>query len=328
MTFQSRSSFYSGTRVLVTGATGFIGRWVARALSRQGAQLYAVVRKRSSAQEIFERFEIDAIPIEADLRDANQTLDLLTTIQPEITFNLAGYGVDRKECDEMMAYQINAQLGFRMCQVLNSMSPSLGHGQSFVHVGSALEYGRTDGNLTEDSETHPTTLYGKSKLLGTELIVQSCKAYGVRGLIARLFTVYGPGEHEGRLLPTLLRAANTNEPIPLTTGEQMRDFVYVEDVAEGLLQLGAADSELGEIVNLATGHLTSVRKFVETAAEVLQISPDRLQFGALPPLREEMHHAPVSTERLARLTDWSPATGIGEGIRQTHEFEEHVYAHS
>jgi nucleoside-diphosphate-sugar epimerase len=103
----------------------------------------------------------------------------------------------------------------------------------------------------------------------------------------------------------------------LTSGEQKRDFIYVEDVSEALVRLGIAPAAPGDIVNLATGCLTSVRDFVETAARILKIPEDQLRFGELPPLPEEMHHSEVTTERLRRLTGWAPSTMIEEGIRKT-----------
>ncbi|MDH3446350.1 MAG: NAD-dependent epimerase/dehydratase family protein, partial [Deltaproteobacteria bacterium] len=105
--------------------------------------------------------------------------------------------------------------------------------------------------------------------------------------------------------------------LQLTSGQQKRDFIYIEDVAEGLLRLGVASAATGDIVNLATGHLTSVRKFAETAANILYIPRDRLKFGEMPPLTEEMHHDQVTTKRLTRLTEWFPPTWIAEGIRKT-----------
>jgi nucleoside-diphosphate-sugar epimerase len=94
----------------------------------------------------------------------------------------------------------------------------------------------------------------------------------------------------------------------------------VEDVAEGLLRLGLSEAMPGEVVNLATGKLTSVRAFAETAADVLQISAQRLHFGALPTRSAEMAHAPVAIGRLRELVDWTPPTEIKQGIRRTVEF--------
>jgi len=317
---------YYGTRVLVLGATGFIGRWVARALSAQRAKLYLTVRDAAAAESIFDRYEINGTPLVIDLRDFAAVREMITTVQPDITFNLAAYGVDRKETDETTAYQINAQLVYSICQVLCALNPSAWRGQSFIHVGSALEYGLIGGNLREDSPTLPTTLYGRSKLVGTQLFVQSCRAYGVRGVTARLFTVYGPGENDDRLVPALIRLSRTDTPLDLTAGDQKRDFIYVEDVAEALLRLGLANAEWGEIVNVATGKLTDVRRFVETAACVMGVPANRLNFGVLPYLMEEMHHSRVPIDKLQNLTGWSPLIDIETGFRKTLEFSEREHA--
>src|SRR5262249_10879150 len=149
---------------------------------------------------------------------------------------------------------------------------------------------------------------------------QACKVQGLKGVTARLFTVYGPGEHQGRLLPSLLESARTGMPLQLTAGPQRRDFTYVEDVAEGLLRLGLVVAQPGAIVNLPTGQLTSVRCFVEQAASLLHISPDQLHFGALPTRLEEMVHSEVTHERLRRLIAWMPPTDIMTGVRRTVDF--------
>jgi nucleoside-diphosphate-sugar epimerase len=142
----------------------------------------------------------------------------------------------------------------------------------------------------------------------------------MKGLTARLFTVYGPGEHEGRLLPSLLETAKTGKPLRLTAGQQRRDFTYVEDAADGLLRLGLSASEPGEVVNLATGTLNSVRAFAGIAADELEIPPDKLQFGAIPVRGEEMKHSEVSVKRLLLLTSWIPPTTITQGIQKTVSF--------
>ena len=91
-------------------------------------------------------------------------------------------------------------------------------------------------------------------------------------------------------------------------------------MAEGLLRLALAAPDPGDVVNLATGTLTPVRGFVETAARVMGIPGERLRFGALPTRGEEMAHDPVRIERLRRLTGWSPAIGIEDGIARAAAF--------
>jgi nucleoside-diphosphate-sugar epimerase len=119
------------------------------------------------------------------------------------------------------------------------------------------------------------------------------------------------------LLPSLIEAARSSQPIELTAGTQLRDFTYVEDVADGLLRLGLAQTEPGSIVNLATGRLTTVRSFAETAGGILGMPMENLKFGAIPTRVEEMRHDRVSVERFRQIIGTVPSTGIEEGIRRT-----------
>jgi nucleoside-diphosphate-sugar epimerase len=156
-----------------------------------------------------------------------------------------------------------------------------------------------------------------SKLAGTNELARRCVTHGLKGVTGRLFSVYGPGEAPARLLPTLIDAAGDDRPIALTQGLHSRDFVYVEDAAQGLLRLAVSSPSQGEVVNVATGKLTSVRTFVETAAEIVGIDDERLRFGALPTRAEEMAHLPVNVERLGTLTGWLPPTTIASGVMRS-----------
>ena len=307
---------YAGVKVVVLGAAGFIGRSVARALFVCGAEVVLVVRDATAAAALFRDLGIVGRVVACDLEQVVTVRDLIRREEPRIVFNLAGYGVDPAERDETRAYGLNAALVGAVCDALPPLAPGWS-GERVVHAGSALEYGNAGGSLVESTTPRPTTLYGQSKLEGTRLLQQRCVAAGLRGVCARLFTVYGPGELPGRLLPTLIAASRTAEPVLLSAGLQRRDFTYVEDAASGLLRLGVAHVEPGAVVNLATGSLMTVRSFAATAATVLGIAADRLRFGALPTRPEEMHHDAVNVQRLERLTDWRPRVMPPDGIRRT-----------
>ena len=303
---------YRGARVVVLGATGFIGRWVTRALADRGAVVHATARDPAAAPD-----DGSARVHELDVTDADAVRELLGSIRPAVAFNLCGYGVDPSERDETLAAAVNERAVRTIAEALADVADSGWRGQQLVHVGSALEYGEATGDLDEGTVPMATTLYGRTKLAGTLALADAAKRRGLRAVTARLFTVYGAGEHAGRLLPSLIAAREGAEPLPLTSGTQRRDFTYVEDVAEGLLRLGVSNAEAGAVVNLATGRLTSVREFVERAASVLGIAPARLRFGALRTRAEEMHHDPPSLSRLRSLTGWVPACGVEEGVGRT-----------
>ena len=178
-----------------------------------------------------------------DLSDDDRIYSLFEKIRPVVTFNLAGYGVDKTERDPETAYQINSELVSKICMAHYRIRDLNWKGQDVVHTGSALEYGNIGGDLNEASNTVPT-IYGRSKFSGTRNLENFCTQYRLKGITARLFTVYGPGEHQGRLLPSLLETARTGECLKLTAGLHKRDFVYVEDIAEGLLGIALTRARL------------------------------------------------------------------------------------
>lgn len=307
---------YAGRRAVVLGASGFIGRWTARLLHDCGAHVVAVGRDGAAVEHALggARSGIEVVVQDFVGTDPQSWLG---DLEPDVVFNLVGYGVDRTERDAALSRRLNhefvAQLTHAVAALGNAHWPHV----RLVHTGSALEYGSTGGVLREDSPTAASTEYGKTKLAGSMALVQTARATGCRALVARLFTVYGPGEHAGRLLPSVLSALGSSGPVPMSDGLQQRDFAYVEDVAEGMVRLTVSNAEPGAIVNLASGVMQTVRHFVAAAAAVCGISRDRFNFGAIPRREEEMRQTGVSVERLTSLAGWRPSEDIASGVRRT-----------
>lgn len=301
----------------MTGATGFIGQRVVRALVQAGCDVVATGRNAEQLAAVQRTYGVRGAV--CDLGRDDEIVQLITGTRPDVTFNLAGYGVARTERDAATAAHMNSEMPGTLARIVESLPATTWSGQRLIHAGSALEYGSAGGNLTERGPALPSTLYGRTKLDGSRRVAAICERTGLRALTARLFTVYGPGERPERLLPSLIRAAKETGPVALTEGRQCRDFTFVDEVAEGLLRLASADAVPGEVVNVATGELTSVRAFTERAASVLGLASDRLQFGALPTRADEIAHDAVSIRRLRELTDWSPVLSIEAGVDRTHD---------
>lgn len=308
--------------ILVLGATGFIGGWMVRELRRRGARLHLAVRDLDAARRLLSIDTPDRFFHEVDLERKGSAAEMIRRLRPRVVFNLAGYGVDRAERDPSRAQRMNTGLPEELALAvadLGSWAKLAPDMPALIHVGSALEYGEIGGDLAEDSTPAPATLYGRTKLEGTLAVKRVCSVRASRGLTARLFSVFGPGEHPGRLLPTLIRSIETTGRIALTTGTQQRDFCYVEDVAESLANLACAEALPGEIVNVASGRLTSVRQFVEATASLASIDPARLDFGSVPLREEEMCHEPVRVQRLRELIGRVPSFDLHQGIARSLE---------
>ncbi len=297
---------------LVLGATGFIGRWVVRELLGRGTPVVGVIRSPRRCRDVFGGWPTTPEFVTVDLGRAGSGRDVIGDLRPSVVFNLAGYGVDREERDERLAERLNAEL---VRELADACAPSgAATGTRLIHAGSALEYGTAGGLLSEQTTPEPTTLYGRTKLAGTLAITDAARKSGLKGVTARLFTVFGDGEHPGRLFPSLVDAAETGAAVSLTDGEQRRDFAWAGDVASLLVDLSAAPFSPGEIVNLATGRMHSVAAFIRACAAQLRLTNEQLHFGALPTRAEEMQHEGVAVERLQELVGYTADGNLAAAV--------------
>lgn len=308
-----------GRRVLVLGVTGFIGRWAARAAHEAGARVWLAARDAEAAARVTGAYGIPGTLAAVDVLDDASLRAVVDDARPDVVFNLVGYGVDRSETDAALSQAINVDLVRRLIEQLPS-GDGTWPGLQLVHTGSALEYGAIGGHLAEDAEVNPTTVYGQTKVAATRLVEAAVASGRLRAVTARLFTVYGPGEHAGRLLPSVLASRTATAPIAMTNGLQQRDFTYVGDVAEGLVRCACCTEVRWPTINLATGRLHTVRDFVADAERALGLAPGRFHFGALPTRAEEMAHAAVTVERARQWLGWVPSTTIVDGVRATDRF--------
>ena len=314
-----REAKYEGARALVAGATGFIGRWVAKSLSDDGADLSLVGRDFSRLESFSKVLPIRGERIVADLSDPEVVERTVKEIRPDITFNLLGYGVSPSEKEESLAWRINAEAAANIAVALNEAVDSDWRGLRLVHVGSGFEYGPLRNGIKETTVAEPYSLYGKSKLEGTRRLREIAVETGLRLAVARPFNVYGPGEPSHRLLPSLFNALETGSRAELSKGDQERDFMYVQDVATGLLKIGLREAIPGHIINLATGTPTSVRDFAVCAAELMGLSRSQLDFGAIPHREDEFGRIEVDIGFMKKCIRWVPSYTIRDGIRETIE---------
>ena len=313
MTLLEVADQYRGVRVVVLGATGFLGRSVAASLARAGAELHAGVRAGAPGREPH-----GAVIHPLDLADLARTTELIDRLRPAVVFNLAGFGVDpdeKRTPDHALARRLNTELPIALASSVGSDSAGW-PGRALVHVGSIAEYGPIAGRLTEDAPPRPTGLYPETKLAGTAGVAGIAHQRRIPAVTARLAQVYGPGEHPGRLLPLLIAARSTGSLETLSVGTQRKDFTFSEDVVEGLLRLGLSSGPPGEWINLATGVATTVADFVTQAAHLLRLPTAMLRFERpIPP--GELTHESLSVDRLRAATGWVPTTTIREGILRT-----------
>jgi dTDP-6-deoxy-L-talose 4-dehydrogenase (NAD+) len=240
-------------RVLVTGATGFVGRHVVEALLGRGLGVTALCRDagKAAAMPWRERVEFVCADI-AGLTPAQ--LDGLAA--HERILHLAWEGLPNYKAETQVSEVLPRHLEF-LAQLVTRGARHL------LVTGTCLEYGLTEGALAEDLEPRPVTAYGRAKDGLRRGLEPVCAAHGTRLVWARLFYMHGPGQSEKSLLSQLDRAITAGAAsFNMSGGEQLRDYLPVADAADLLVRMALQDRVTGAI-NCASGKPVSVRALVE-----------------------------------------------------------------
>jgi len=293
-------------RVFLTGASGFIGSHVTRALLTAGYEVAILARPNRPVPRLH-----DVVPqltiIEGDFYDTNSFHLALAKWQPEACIHLAWYAEPGK-------YLQSPENILALTASLTLLDGLIRVGcKQVVMAGTCAEYDTDLGFLREDSQTYPTSLYAATKL-SLSLIAQQVAAINdIRFAWARVFYLYGPYENDQRMTPALIRALLTNQPFPATLGEQVRDYLHVSDVASALITL--VDRHANGVFNIASGSPVTMRQLMEIIGEITG-QLDLIQFGALPYRVWEPMFICGDSQRLKAL-GWAPRYSLRDGLRQT-----------
>jgi nucleoside-diphosphate-sugar epimerase len=229
---------------------------------------------------------------------------------PSIVIHCAAYGVNYAEQDPDQALAVNV-LG-TLCVLKAAASCGV---TRFVHIGSCFEYGSHEGAISEDAPLNPTAIYGSTKAAASILLRERAHALGIPLLVVRPFGIWGPGEAPYRLVPQVITACITRSPLKLTPCEMVRDYLYIEDVAQNILALATRRNvDSGTVVNVGSGEPLVLRDFVRSIASALN-GEEYMQFGALPYRPSEMPSLVADVTRMHQLLGSGPRTPFCECVQ-------------
>jgi nucleoside-diphosphate-sugar epimerase len=300
--------------LLVTGAAGFVGAALARLALARGHEVVGAVGPRSRLDRLAS-VASDIAVVRADITDADALNAAVATARPDVCVHLAAAGAVVREDDLDLLLAANAMAPAHLARALADAGCA-----RLVTAGSSSEYGTVTGPMDEAAACEPDDPYGVAKLAGGLLARVVARGHGLESAHLRLFSVYGPGEDPRRLVPSVINALLEGRSVALTPGDQVRDFVYVDDVAEALLDAALRPGIDGLTANVGTGVQTSVRALCLKVAR-LTGGHELLRFGAVPYREGERFAWRASTERAASELGWRARTPLDEGLGLTVDFE-------
>ena len=287
-------------RVLVTGATGFLGSHLARELVRMGCEVGALVRDGADMSRIHDvqpRLQF----LSGDVTDGPRAQALVRGFRPTVVFHLAAYGVNAWACDPAQAVTTNVLGTITLLEACRSLSL-----EAFVYIGTWFE------------TPEPVNAYAASKAAGWLFGRLYDRMHQVPVVGVRPFQVYGPGEAPNRLIPSVILSALQGREVQATEGRQVRDFIFVEDVVAGMIRAAACPKARGQMFDLGTGTGIEVRAVIEQLMELLG-HPVPVAYGALPYRAGEIWHLVADPRAAKQRLGWTPRVTLSEGLRRTIE---------
>ena len=307
-------------RVLVTGASGFIGSHLVEELVAEGFEVRVFLRYNSTGYignlshlppEVLERLEM----YWGDIRDltsvarATEGVDAVLHLAAQIS----------------VPYSFQNPIDFAMNNVVgtaNVLKASLDAGVGkVIHVSTSEIFGGSDTPLSEDSRRLPRSPYAASKVGADAMVKSFYYAYGLNTLIVRPFNTYGPRQSPRALIPWIIVQALKGDTVRLGNLKPRRDFTYVKDTVRALILALKRETEGADEINLGTGRSFSVREVVDVVAKVLgkelKVVQDR---SLVRPQRMEVFNLVSDNRKAKEVLGWDPRISLEEGIRRTVEY--------
>jgi len=289
-------------KVLVTGATGCVGRMALPRLVERGWDIHAVWSKHAPEAmpgvtwhqaNLLDRTDVTRVVADAG---ASHLLHLAWYIAP-------GRWAQAPENSEWVRASLDLVTTFR----------NQG-GSRLVTAGSCLEYDWRYGYCAEDrTPCTPHTLYGTCKH-ALQLLTSAMSTGGMTSAWGRIFFLYGPHEHPDRLVASVIRSLIAGQPALCSHGRQIRDYLYAGDVADAFVKL--LESDVTGPINIASGQAIALKDIVNRIGQVIG-RPELIRLGAIPAAATDTPLVVADPTRLAASLGWTPAWDLDRGLAAT-----------
>lgn len=287
-----------GKNVLVTGAGGFIGSHLCNRLLEYGTIIHGVTRKTRTGDE-------HIVWWHGNLTDIVFVKNIFKHAKPDFIFHLASHVSGSRDIDMVIpTFQGN------LANTVNLLIAATEFGCKRLVLAGSMEEPKSS------EEEIPCSPYAAAKWAGNGYARMFHSLYSTPVVIARIFMVYGPGQLDlQKLIPYVILSFLNNQTPRLSSGTRHIDWIYVEDVVDGLLALAESKRVEGQTIDLGSGSLVPIREIVAILHSILKPKVE-ISFGALPdrPM-EQVRVADISESFLK--TGWQPALSLEEGLKLT-----------
>jgi nucleoside-diphosphate-sugar epimerase len=288
---------FTTKKILITGASGFIGYNLAKKLSALGANVFGTSRiARENKNEAF-------VWLKGSFENLNETKKILEEVRPDIIYHFSGEVTASNDIKH-----VHPTFHSLVTSTVNILTEATRlNCERVILTGSCTE--------PLELETAAGSPYAAAKCATRTYGNMFWQTYGTPVVIIRPFVGYGPGQSAGKLIPQVISSFLNDVSPKLTSGKWLSDWIYIEDVIDGTIAATLTPGIEGSTIDLGTGILTSVKDVVLEIRSIIgaQVSPD---FGALPDRNNEFVRLADIEQTFARL-NWRAKTSLKHGLIKT-----------
>ena len=294
-------------KILIAGGTGFIGYYLAKKCLSLNWSVDSISTKSPLKKRKLERVKYIKF-------DISKKKDLIKNLSQNYDYvvNLAGY-VDHSHKEKTMRSHYDG------CKNLSEffLNKKI---KKFIQIGSSIEYGKLKSPQKENIRNSQKTysVYGKAKLLSTKFLMRLKKKYNFPATVIRLYLVYGPKQDLNRLIPITIMNAIHNKKFKCSSGNQLRDFIYIDDLINAILKILKSYNVAGEIINIGSGKPISVKKLILKICKLTK--GGKPQFGKIPLRKDEIIKLYPNLSKAKKLFDWEPKIDLEKGLKKTIKY--------
>jgi len=294
-------------KLLIVGGTGFIGNQLVRDAIKLDYQVTVLSLNELAA----EKRNNAAHYIRANMASYDELEKALAGQKFNYVINLGGYINHAKYLDGGRAVMDIHLAGVQNLVHCLDWAPL----KSFVQIGSSDEYGSHPAPQAETLPEMPVDAYAMGKVAANQLLLMLHRSENFPAIIIRLFLVYGPGQDEKRFLPQVISGCMNDEYFPVSHGEQLRDFCYVNDISSGILTAMTCSRAHGEVINLAAGEPVTVKSVINGVREI--IGQGVPEYGKIAYRMGENMSLYADISKAKEIFLWTPEVSMKEGLKRT-----------
>lgn len=290
-------------RILIVGGTGFLGFHLAKYAIKKNFKVYCISKNPPSEK----RFIKNITYLNFDLRKKK---GLFIKDEIDYVINCAGYG------KHLTYSQSKKKIFLDHINILKNLINLIDNKniKKFINIGTSLEYSKNFKKIKETDKCNPTSYYGKAKLECTKYLINIYKKFNFPVVIFRVFQIYGPHQDKNRLIPHVIDKCKKNMKFNLTSGNQIRNFCYVDDFAEVVFKSLNKRGINGKIFNIGHPKSHNIKFIVKLIKNLIGkgypiFKKKKMQIG-------ETKFIVPNISNIKKFLNWTPKIDIKEGLKK------------